>query len=339
LPSGPSPGWPDDLRRVLAVGEVLADGAGVALPAPAAVHSTALFAVPHYTQLAINLVSGGAVDAIVNWSMDSSALVSAGTTTLSFDGTGAVPQNATVQGHLASVDFLAAGAGQSLDFYVVGANPFKAACVVTRNLFPCRVAAEGGAGDLVWGGRTATYVADAAASDGTALEFAAVAANWAALIAGITVDEYNISPFFKPSPAPFSTDPPFTPFAAYFYACLLRVRARITVAGATYKLTVSAADNVVPPGSAISIARADTFDVTDQGVRELPGGNFSATEDPVTRAIASLTFQNYDFYLTQVPTVVTAGGPQVLIYGWKTAGAGFVHVDTVDFRWARVALT
>jgi hypothetical protein len=333
-------GFPDDQERALAHGEVALNDAAVPLPNPPAGTTYGPYPVAHATALRVMVApTGGDVTVTLTWTMAGVTNAASGTSTLTFlDGT-AESQLATCLGHLVTLKLVGSVNGVTCDVWAVPANPLASSCLVVRNLFPCRAAAEGGAGDLVWGGRTATYVADAAASDGTALEFAAVAATWAALIAGVTVDEYNISPFFKPSPAPFSTDPPFTPFAAYFYACLLRVRARITVAGATYRLTVSAADNVVPPGSAISIARADTFDVTDQGVRELPGGNFSVTEDPVTRAIASTTFENYDFYLTQVPTVVTAGGPQVLVYGWKTAGAGTVHVDTVDFRWARVALT
>lgn len=325
---------------MLAHGDVLTDHANVALPAPAGVQTYGPFPVPHATAVRVMVApTGGDVTVTLTWEMDGVSNPLSGTSTLTFlDGT-AESQLATCLGHLVTLDLLASAGGVTADVWAVAANPLASSCPVVRHLFACRAGAEGGAGDLVWGGRTATYVADAAASDGTALEFAAVAATWAALIAGVTVDEYKISPFFMLPPAPFTTDPPFTPFSAYFYVCIVRVRARITVAGATYRLTVSAADNVVPPGSGVSIAQADTFDVTDQGVRELPGGNFSVTEDPVTRAVASLTFQNYDFYLTQVPPVVTAGGPVVLVYGWKTAGAGTVHVDTVDFRWGRVALT
>ncbi len=132
--SSAGPGWPDDQQRGLPFDEVLASGSGINLPAPPGVYSTSQLVTAHYQQLAVNVVSGAGVTATVTWTMSDAGLLSAGTTTLSFNGTGAVPQLVPTQGHLAVVDFLAAGAGQQLAFYVVGSNvaPFSGAAQYAR---------------------------------------------------------------------------------------------------------------------------------------------------------------------------------------------------------------
>lgn len=120
-------GWPDDIRRVLSHGDVLADHANVNLPNPPGVTSYGPFAIPHYGGVRVLAVpTGGSCTVTCNWSMSGTSVLGAGVDALTFAAAASESQLVTARGHQVTFDLLGSVNGVTVDFWAVGANPLPA---------------------------------------------------------------------------------------------------------------------------------------------------------------------------------------------------------------------
>jgi hypothetical protein len=203
-------------------------------------------------------------------------------------------------------------------------------CTVLTRVFNTKDNEDGGAGFLYTEAGDAAFVVDALSPTGEAVAFSGTYPDFATMIASPTSDAYVIEIFSMTQPAPYPATGPAN--KAYRFSIDLLVRG--TDAATTYKLSASYGDNQIPSYAYVGRSGvSDPFVYDDAWKRDTTDGFYRS--DASTRELKGTAYQHTHLDMGEQSPDASEPFHNVLVFitGWKTAGAGTVHLARATFSW------
>jgi hypothetical protein len=203
-------------------------------------------------------------------------------------------------------------------------------CTVLTRAFDTKDNEDSGAGFLWTEAGDATFVVDALSPTGEAVAFSGTYPDFATMIASATSDAYAIEIFSMSQPAPY----PATGPAIKTYRFGLDLLVRGTDAATTYKLSGMYGGNKIPGFTYVGRSGVSSpFVYDDSWKRETVEGFDNS--DASTRDFKGTAYQHTHLDFGEQSPDASDPNENVFVFlaGWKTAGAGTLHIARATFSW------